>query len=204
MNSRSEGEARDAEQRRALKERKELLRRELNEIDAKLAYPDQAIVDRETNHLRKLFWITEVVLCGTLVSSLAALLYLPWLYSCLLDETYFIATLAGITGSSISALVSANARYAAGYEFSDGTPYPDQSKKERFNSRLVAGFVTRPLLGAVCGPLVILALAAGLFGSFDLTNHLNVALWSGMGGLLAKTLLDKLKDVFANILGVKR
>ena len=192
------------EERSELEKRKQTLGKELSDVEAELLKPSQKTICCESKWLLIWFWIIVGTLCVTLVASLLALLFLPETYAEHCGHIYALAALAGIAGSSVSALVSVNARYAAGLEFKDGTRYPDQEKKERFNSRLVAGFLTRPLLGGATGPLIILALRAKIFGDVDLSNPEIVLLWSALGGLFAKTLLDKLKDVFANLIGARR
>ena len=183
-------------------ERKQELQKELAQIDARRLTPSNDIVTKEKPGLRKRYLRVVVTLCIALVASLLALLYVAEHYSEQTGVIYAMALLAGVAGSSVSALVSVNRRYAGGLEFSNGSRYPDQEKKERFNCRLVVGFLTRPLLGAATGPLVALGLSAGIFK--ETASELPaVVFWSALGGLFAKTLIDKLKDLFANLIGAK-
>lgn len=184
-------------------ERKQELQKELAQIDARRLKPSDDIVTKEKPGLRKRYLRVVVTLCVALAASLLALLYVADHCSGQTGVIYVMALLAGVAGSSVSALVSVNRRYAGGLEFSNGTRYPDQDKKERFNCRLVVGFLTRPLLGAATGPLVALGLSAGIFKDADPNKLAVVVFWSSLGGLFAKTLIDKLKDLFANLIGAK-
>lgn len=188
-------------ERGELTEREKELRSELRKIETALAKPSQATIDKELPRLRRLFWAIAVGLATALVASLLSLHHLLSAEAAVCRDPYALAAIAGFGGSAVSALLSVNSRYAAGLEFSDGTSYPSQERKERFNARLAPGFIFRPLLGALTGALLVVALRAGIFGATKSPSLPELLVWSVLGGLFAKALLEKLKDVFANLVG---
>ena len=113
---------------------------------------------------------------------------------------FSLACAVGIVGAALSGLISLNERVANGWEFDDGTREPDPAeRKERFNRRLAGGFLARPFLGVVSGPLV---LAGGRFGHFaSAEDEYGIVFLSLLGGLFSKTLFDWLRDAFKKILG---
>jgi hypothetical protein len=119
-----------------------------------------------------------------------------------------LCVFAGTLGSSISALVSALERIGAGWEFSNGWKWPPDPKgrppegddRPMFGERLRRGFLARPALGAATGYLVYVGLRSGGLAIKDATTSDTKALIpvfvALLGGLAAKSFLDKLRKIF--------
>jgi hypothetical protein len=108
--------------------------------------------------------------------------------------------LIGFSGSSIAALTSCLDRYARGFEREDGTKEPKEAKGETFNHRMARWFLVRPFLGLVVAPLFLFGTEffvkePGVFR--DSAQH--VAFAAFLGGLLAKSVLDLIKNLFKNV-----
>jgi len=115
-----------------------------------------------------------------------------------------MSTLAGLFGSCVAALRSLSERCANGWEFSDGSVWPEppgSAKKERFNQRLGLLFLFRPFLGAAVGLLVYAGLASGVFAAAEASDVNSLLFWAFLSGLFAKTLVDKLLEMFKALLG---
>ncbi|MFD2562660.1 hypothetical protein [Aquimarina rubra] len=119
-------------------------------------------------------------------------------------ETIWICISSGILGSSISALVSALQRKANGWEFKNGLKYPNESPKDKFSIRISSFFMVRPLLGILSGFVINYGFQATR--SFKLhsegLDEASLIFWSILAGLFAKSLIEKLKDLFKNLVGV--
>ena len=117
-------------------------------------------------------------------------------------KAVLVCLFAGMLGSSVSAMLSALQRKANGWEFRDGTSYPDDASKERFNERMTYFFLARPYLGASVGLLVFVGVASGILIKVGSPSDLyKLTFLSLLAGLFAKTLLEKLKNVFDNLFG---
>ena len=110
---------------------------------------------------------------------------------------------AGILGSTSSALISALQRKANGWETEDGTKHPPDGKKEMFSQRMATFFLYRPILGIIGGLLIYFGMQAKIFGEKGVENQPEVIFWSLLAGLFVKSLLEKLKDLFDNLIGKK-
>jgi hypothetical protein len=100
----------------------------------------------------------------------------------------------GVWGAATSGWLSFNQRTANGSEFSDGTTTLDPGvSKERFNSRLIPGFLTRPFLGVLVGIVVLAGMRAGKFAAAD--NQYALAFFSITGGLISKSVLETAKEL---------
>jgi len=114
--------------------------------------------------------------------------------------SFFIEALIGFAGSAVAALTSCINRYAAGLELDDGTKEPKEAKGETFNRRMGRAFYTRPFLGFVAGPVLIWGLE--LFAKNPeafVSSRERLAFTAFMGGLLAKSVFDVIKNIFKNI-----
>jgi hypothetical protein len=108
--------------------------------------------------------------------------------------------LLGFSGSAVAALTSCLDRYANGFEREDGTKEPKEAKGETFNRRMARWFIVRPFLGLIVSPLFIWGIEFFVKDpkSFlDSAHH--IAFSAFLGGLLAKSVLDLIKNLFKNI-----
>jgi hypothetical protein len=111
-----------------------------------------------------------------------------------------LSIVAATLGSGVAAIQSAQQRRANGWEFSNSEKYPTAEPKDKFNAGMVDMFYTRPFLGSAVG-------AAFYFGAptvFGFTapaesNPGKLAFWSFVVGVLAKTFLETLKDLFKKL-----
>ena len=120
-------------------------------------------------------------------------------------ENLLPIALLGLAGSGIAALTSCLNRYAMGFEREDGTFFPEGLEKnaEKFNRRFSRWLFVRPLLGTVVAPVFVWGLARFVKSAED-AQRLNESLGftAFMGGLLAKSILDLIKNLFKNIFHV--
>jgi hypothetical protein len=114
----------------------------------------------------------------------------------------------GLLGSCVSAGISAAQRYSDGVETRDGRQYPGTERKPRFNDAMIPFFYLRPFLGAAMGVLAYAGLVAGLLFATGSTGSAGFAVRpesvlfaAGVAGLFAKTLIEKLKNSFDQIVG---
>lgn len=110
--------------------------------------------------------------------------------------------LIGFSGSSIAALTSCLDRYAVGFERENGTPFPVEAKsgEGKFTRRFAYWLLARPFLGAVVAPVFIWGLS---FFATDpkvfLAPGESLGFTAFMSGLLAKSALDLVKNLFKNV-----
>ncbi|WP_299443302.1 hypothetical protein [uncultured Aquimarina sp.] len=118
-------------------------------------------------------------------------------------EAIWICILSGILGSSVSALISALQRKANGWEFKNGLKYPNDSPKDKFSIRMSSFFMTRPILGILSGFIIYYGFQ--VIGVFQIHSEglkeASLIFWSILAGLFAKSMIEKLKDVFKNLVG---
>src|SRR6266536_3204557 len=108
--------------------------------------------------------------------------------------------LIGFSGSGVAALTSCLDRYANGFEREDGTKEPKEAKGETFNHRMARWFFVRPFLGLVVAPLFLWGIEFFVKdpSTFrDSPQH--IAFSAFLGGLLAKSVLDLVKNLFKNV-----
>jgi hypothetical protein len=117
-------------------------------------------------------------------------------------NTLLIVIFCGIAGSSISALTSSLERQANGWEFRNGLKYPENEPKDKFSERINPFFWYRPILGIVAAMLIYSMVEAGIIESGKNTIYHKV-FYSILAGLFAKTLWEKLREVFGSIVKVK-
>ena len=126
------------------------------------------------------------------------------------DETAQLAVLAvvgGALGSAVSALLSACQRIADGWSFSDGTKLPEDEPKDKFVARMIPFFLIRPFLGAATGLFMYVGVVGGFLilttGDLDSADFSpeGVTFLAILGGLFAKTFLERLRDVFDSLFG---
>lgn len=158
--------------------------------------------DEELPELRKWSLQVMVYLLICLTASSVALATILSYANIDLPITILLVCLSGFLGSSVSALLSINQRVAYGWEFDSGHRFPDPGvKKERFNSRHMRGLISRPFIGIVGALLVFTGCVSGVLWTLKLSDTFGIVFWSLLGGLFAKTLFEKLKDVFKGFIG---
>lgn len=115
----------------------------------------------------------------------------------------FAVALIGFSGSSVAALTSCLDRYANGFELWYGTKVPKEAKdkdKQMFGRRMARWLGVRPYLGLVVGPVFVWGID---FFAKDPDIFLNspkhLAFSAFLGGLLAKSVLDLIKNLFKNV-----
>lgn len=110
--------------------------------------------------------------------------------------------LIGLSGSAVAALTSSLDRYAVGFERENGKPFPEGAKEGtgRFNRRFARWLWIRPLLGAVVAPVFIWGLSHFAKKPEEfLGNAEAIGFTAFLGGLLAKSILDLIKNLFKNV-----
>ena len=107
--------------------------------------------------------------------------------------------LIGFSGSGVAALTSCLDRYANGFEREDGTKEPKEAKGETFNLRMARWFYVRPFLGLFVASLLLWGIEFFVKdpNTFrDSAQH--IAFSAFLGGLLAKSVLDLIKNLFTH------
>jgi hypothetical protein len=179
-----------------------VLEAEIKRLSALVHAPSEDELTKEQPDLQRLSLRVTWYLLTCLVVSVVFLAVLVAYGPKDVPTTLAIAGVAGFLGSSVAALLSINERVAYGWVFRSGnrTPAPDE-KKERFNARLVRGFVSRPFVGVVAGLLVFFGCVSGVLWKVPQESTFTLTFWCLLGGIFAKTLLDKLKEVLKNLVG---
>jgi hypothetical protein len=122
------------------------------------------------------------------------------------DLILCLCILAGTVSSGISALLSVTSRIANGWEFSTGDKYPHEIPKDKFGVRMIPAFLVRPFLGTAMGFFVYVGIGSGFLIATNNSGENNFSVeglvfLSLLGGLFAKTLLERMKDIFKAIFG---
>ncbi len=112
------------------------------------------------------------------------------------------SVLAGVLGSSCSALMSALERRANGWEDKFGNKYPDDVPKDKFNLGMISFFLFRPVFGIFAGVLIYFGFQTKYFHNISF-EYTDVVFWSLLCGLFVKTLIDKMKNLFESLIGSK-
>ena len=120
----------------------------------------------------------------------------------LAQSQLFSQLLLGFCGSAVAALTSCLDRYAAGFEREDGKPFPTNAKtgEGKFSRRFARWLFVRPFLGAIVAPAFIWGLAHFTKdpGPF-LTQPESLGFSDFTAGLLAKSVVDLIKNLFKNV-----
>jgi len=110
--------------------------------------------------------------------------------------------LIGFSGSAIAALTSCLDRYAIGFERENGKPFPEDAKagEGKFNRRFSRWLFVRPFLGAVVAPVFVWGLTHFTKNpeAFMSTAE-SLGFTAFVAGLLAKSVLDLVKNLFKNV-----
>lgn len=113
----------------------------------------------------------------------------------------YTSIIAGVLGSTTSALISALDRKANGWESNNGDKYPEGGKPDKFSIRMATFFLYRPIFGVLAGLLVYFGMQAKYFGDTGIEDPSKVVFWSLLSGLFVKSLIEKLKDLFDSFVG---
>ena len=108
--------------------------------------------------------------------------------------------LIGVSGSAAAALISCVDRCARGLERYNGVAYPTNKEGEKFSARFAYWLWARPFLGAPVAPVFIWGLSHFTNNpqEFTTSNWL-VGFTAFMAGLLAKSVLELVKNLFKNV-----
>jgi hypothetical protein len=108
--------------------------------------------------------------------------------------------LIGLSGSAVAALTSCLDRYATGFERENGRPFPEEAKagEGKFNRRFSRWLFTRPFLGAIVAPAFIWGLSHFTKSPQEFAGE-SLGFTAFMAGLLAKSVLDLIKNLFKNV-----
>jgi uncharacterized membrane protein len=110
------------------------------------------------------------------------------------------ASLIGFSGSAVAALTSCLDRYAKGFERENGDPFPPAAKGDKFNRRFSYWLRARPFLGAIVAPVFIWGLTFFTDMASDFTSSRDLLGFTAfMSGLLAKSIVDLIKNLFKNV-----
>jgi hypothetical protein len=118
-----------------------------------------------------------------------------------------VCLVGGTLGGSLSALLSAADRWANGLESWAGKKFPGPRPKDKFSLRMAPFFLIRPVLGGALGVVVYAGIRSGLLfaqknGTDDAQLNMHaLAFYATLAGLFAKTLLERLKDMFKAFVG---
>jgi hypothetical protein len=110
-----------------------------------------------------------------------------------------LVALFGFAGSAVAALTSCLDRYANGFERGDGRPFPENIKEGvgKFNRRFARWLFARPFLGAIIAPVFVWGLSH--FVSAPQKWIETIGFTAFVGGLLAKSVVDLIKNLFKNV-----
>lgn len=164
---------------------------------------------RETAALAVSAILTVAYLVAFVLVTLATCMYLLRPGAANLDANYralLLCIAAGTLGSAGMALVSAAERMANGWESHDGLKWPDSNKPDRFSLRMTGQFVVRPFLGALVGFVTYVGVVGGYFVTVSSPEGASLrpagmAFFAVLAGLFAKTMLERLKEMFKALVG---
>jgi len=151
--------------------------------------------------LTVLSWITFSLL-GLVIAVTGFVIVRKWPIP-IVTDLIWIAIISGVLGSSCSALLSALERKANGWEDKKGNKYPNDEPRDKFSQRMATFFLFRPFFGILAGLIIYFGMQAKLLGDTGISDPAKVIFWSLLSGLFIKTLMEKLKDVFENLVGKK-
>ena len=159
--------------------------------------PEWELPDSE---LKKLDKLAHIIIIYLLFIALATF-FVGAYFLALPDTNVFLSiSLIGITGSTVAALTSCLDRYSTGFEREIGEPYPPdiEKGKGKFNRRFSRWLLIRPYLGAIVAPVFIWGISIFIDKpEVYLGNKLGFTAF--MAGLLAKSVLDLIKNLFKNV-----
>lgn len=119
--------------------------------------------------------------------------------SIMILRSILIVISCGAMGSSISALTSSLDRRAKGWELETGKKLPREIPIDKFSMRMSPFFLYRPILGIVAAILVWAMIKSDMINPGEKSDYYLI-FWTTLAGLFAKTLFEKLKDLFKSII----
>ncbi|MFO1113227.1 MAG: hypothetical protein U1E38_05400 [Rhodospirillales bacterium] len=150
--------------------------------------------------LRTLDCLAHVVIIYLVVVSLSAFFVGVYILNSVPNLPIISTILIGFCGSAIAALTSCLERYANGFERENGQKFPKEEPKDKFNRRFARGLVVRPFLGAVVAPVFIWGLSHFTKNPLEFQSPSETLGFTAfMGGLLAKSVLELVKNLFKNV-----
>ena len=159
---------------------------------AKWALPD--------DELRKLDHLAHVVIVYLMAVALTSFFIGAYVLKLPSSPPLLATLLIGISGSAIAALTSCLDRYSTGFERENGEPFPEKATGGKFNRRFSCWLFTRPFLGAVVAPVFIWGLSHFAKSPQEFISSAETRGFTAfMAGLLAKSVLDLVKNLFKNV-----
>jgi hypothetical protein len=120
----------------------------------------------------------------------------------------FLSFVGGALGSAISAAISAAQRVANGWELATGDKFPETGPPDKFVAKMAPFFLLRPFLGAATGFLVYVGVVGGFLVAAsepprpgDDLEPYGVLFLAILGGIFAKTFLERLRAAFDTLFG---
>jgi len=158
--------------------------------------PVMTDVEEEVSSLEKL---AKIVIAYLLACALVSLFIGASALSEPSINQLLALSLLGFSGSATAALTSCLDRYSNGFELDNGNCYPVEATGGKFNKRFSAWFIVRPFLGAIVAPVFLWGLS--LFGDNidSFTDGKVLGFTAFMAGLLAKSVLELIKNLFKNV-----
>jgi hypothetical protein len=165
-------------------------------------------MEREVDKLERTSWLVISYLVGVVLACLAvgSALLAGWSPGSERLQNILLCIVAGTMGSGVSAALSAADRISHGWELGKGTKLPKLEPKDKFVRRMVPFFMIRPFLGSAMGLLIYAGLTAGYLiavvnpGKASFSDQ-GLFFLSFLGGLFAKTFIEKLRDTFDTLFG---
>jgi hypothetical protein len=152
------------------------------------------------DELRTLDRLAQITIAYLVVMSLASFVAGVYVLKSPSVPTVLAPVLFGLCGSAIAALTSCLDRYATGFERENGDPYPEKATGGKFNRRFSRWLVIRPFLGVVVAPVFVWGLSHFTKSPQEFqSSPETLGFTAFMGGLLAKSVLDLVKNLFKNV-----
>jgi hypothetical protein len=152
------------------------------------------------DELRMLDRLAQISIVYLVVVSLASFLAGAYVLNFPFALPLLAPLLIGFSGSAIAALTSCLDRYAIGFERENGEPYPEKATGGKFNRRFARWLFVRPFLGAVVAPVFVWGLSHFTKAPQEFQSSAETLGFTAfMGGLLAKSVLDLVKNLFKNV-----
>lgn len=182
----------------------------IKEIQKEIAAATDTLKSFNTNRLDTLLKEEEPELLKRFRLAVSILVTLILLASILIGfhkminiQPFWICIAAGVNGSAISSLISVLQRKANGWEFKNGIKYPSDIPIDKFSMRVSTSLILRPLLGFVTGMIIFYGINS-IFKTDDIGfggEESRMIFWSLIAGLFAKSLIEKLQNIFDNLIG---